>query len=756
MNGVNVYIDGKPVNREEFIRFVTEHKEEFIASARKQFPNIEDKSNRCFATVNRVNQKIVKDDNSNTENSLRATTVTPPKEETGERRTNRDESLSKQIPASTARTSSGSPSPNKTDSIRSEGEKKMAGRKEPFVYKQNDYAFAYINKINLENQKCYFSLMSKDEKDGLYFSRPYEEVRGILGEPALGMKCWCYLISNPKDSEEGNRFLDVEIYGNNKPERNIFNEFRSLFKNHRNSEEIGGVIRNIVNNKLIVEVGPTATVEVLHDQYGKYKKGDYRFFDVQDFYYEDGRYKLDLLIKGRSEAHMEKLYSLLPDKINDPANVLLPYDTLRLICDSKNILAHIVRATRHVDGMRGEELLAYYLNERYQVAKKKKAVRIKRGKIFDKRLGKNVECYYMDFMLDDVLGDKGVPYSVGFRRKVSVANDNKWVMNFFMFAKDTVRKVFERDIYVKDWQRLLWTLEERCLGGEDWEYEFEPPGNRGILRRFFQMSYYKSWLDGLVMEKDGYAVFNTGLVDGLYDDIYCCLKRNDDRDDFWERKWVFDSFFKAEETAGKRLNKVFPSLPDAPSYFPKDKRAYSLLVFNYTKTLNIDFEHIIMDNVSRLPIEFIAEKLGPDKEARALAQKAMGGDGRAKWLLYEKVKSSDFIKYLIISGMKEAVTMAQKKCRWNYKTAIPVYYPRNNQISLLLPLKLCYSDESQPADIALVVEYIPETDTYQGQTILTLSMAYQDARQLCRPDSEWLTTKTVRDSAEEDGSEDED
>ena len=73
---------------------------------------------------------------------------------------------------------------------------------------------------------------------------------------------------------------------------------------------------------------------------------------------------------------------------------------------------------------------------------------------------------------------------------------------------------------------------------------------------------------------------------------------------------------------------------------------------------------------------------------------------------------------------------------WNYKTAIPIYYPRTNSISLLLPL--CLTNEENVADVALVIEKL-NNGNYQGQTILTLDMAYQDARLICRPNSEWLT-----------------
>lgn len=73
---------------------------------------------------------------------------------------------------------------------------------------------------------------------------------------------------------------------------------------------------------------------------------------------------------------------------------------------------------------------------------------------------------------------------------------------------------------------------------------------------------------------------------------------------------------------------------------------------------------------------------------------------------------------LLQDGLKDAIETAKKYCKWNYKTAIPIYYPRNNSISLLLPLKLC-TGSNGAADVALVVERLLNGN-YQGQTILTL------------------------------------
>ena len=67
---------------------------------------------------------------------------------------------------------------------------------------------------------------------------------------------------------------------------------------------------------------------------------------------------------------------------------------------------------------------------------------------------------------------------------------------------------------------------------------------------------------------------------------------------------------------------------------------------------------------------------------------------------------------------------------------MPAFYPTKNSMSLLLPLDL--TDDERP-DVALVVELV-ESGAYLGQTILTMNMAYNNARLISRPDSDWLNT----------------
>ena len=107
------------------------------------------------------------------------------------------------------------------------------------------------------------------------------------------------------------------------------------------------------------------------------------------------------------------------------------------------------------------------------------------------------------------------------------------------------------------------------------------------------------------------------------------------------------------------------------------------------------------------------------------------------------------MKRRLTNDFKEALHTTLARVDWNYKTAIPVYYPREQKMQLLLPLAL---ENSEVVDAALLCNHrFDETqgvNNYEGRTILTLAMAYDNARLIARPDSNWLTFNAVQESAE--------
>ena len=110
----------------------------------------------------------------------------------------------------------------------------------------------------------------------------------------------------------------------------------------------------------------------------------------------------------------------------------------------------------------------------------------------------------------------------------------------------------------------------------------------------------------------------------------------------------------------------------------------------------MNVEHIINDNLDRFPVAL--KKMNP---------------------------------FGLQNLVKGAIESATQRVKRNYKTAIPQYY--QGSVQLLLPLTLV---DPTKADLALVAEKF--SDFYRAATCLTLDMAYNNARQLARPDRDWL------------------
>ena len=98
----------------------------------------------------------------------------------------------------------------------------------------------------------------------------------------------------------------------------------------------------------------------------------------------------------------------------------------------------------------------------------------------------------------------------------------------------------------------------------------------------------------------------------------------------------------------------------------------------------------------------------------------------------------------MINRVKDSISLALKRVHWNYKNAVPMFYPKENKICLLLPLCLV---KDNVEDIALVVKRTP-ANKYAGVTILPLDWAYSDARVVTRPNSEWLDASLISGKCE--------
>ena len=223
----------------------------------------------------------------------------------------------------------------------------------------------------------------------------------------------------------------------------------------------------------------------------------------------------------------------------------------------------------------------------------------------------------------------------------------------------------------------------------DWEYQQTPSEKpKPVLLNYIKYTYKRLAEEQKIrVADDGQSItFNTGLVTPAQEAIYCLGVPN--KLENVEAPWHFRDWRRRGEHDMTR----FSQLPDMANYYSNP----ASLVYDNAKELRTNVEHIIGENQERFP---------------------------------EPYRSMD--AHALQTFLKGAIDNAKERVRRNYKTAIPQYY--QGHIQLLLPL--CISDPSK-ADLAIVA--VDHGAFYRASTCLTLDMAYNNARQLARPDRDWL------------------
>jgi len=209
---------------------------------------------------------------------------------------------------------------------------------------------------------------------------------------------------------------------------------------------------------------------------------------------------------------------------------------------------------------------------------------------------------------------------------------------------------------------------------EEWSSVTYP--DKRILTNYMVHTYRKLSSEKNIIISKEYALFNTGLFTEFYQPIYAYNDKNGLQ------------FLTSYELGNMNISER----PPRANYFEDP----SLLLFDWHYEININYKHILKDinNLDRIP-----EKLKDNKN--------------------------------ILNNLNGSIETMKKKVSANYKLAIPQYY--EGKIQLLLPL--CLEDDETPS-LALTVTRIG--GYYQGHTCLTLDMAYNNARLIAKPESNWL------------------
>ena len=286
---------------------------------------------------------------------------------------------------------------------------------------------------------------------------------------------------------------------------------------------------------------------------------------------------------------------------------------------------------------------------------------------------------------------------------------------------------------------------------EKWRFGDAKPAS-GEPRFPILESYIKYTFRQLAFERkveiaptEDVAAFNTGLFDRKFDPIFAFFRKNVGAE---PQPWRLSSFAVAAENAdGKELVARFEPLPKRARFFERRED----LVFDGDAAIRCDGEHCLVENVARLPSEFLRRYCSPefltleiDGETRTLDDVAARPEKDPARRRYFKALEKRLPGSSELFEMKlrfdAAVELAKKRVAANFRTAVPSFNPRKRNVCYLLPLTLTARREApERADVALVVERLPETGVYQGHTVYTLDTAYKTARLTARLGGEnWL------------------
>lgn len=496
-----------------------------------------------------------------------------------------------------------------------------------------------------------------------------------------------------------------------------YKEFTRFYKV---GDKVKGRIDSKKNNMLFVEVYPGFNASIRKDSlatenfFNQCKENDFIQACIDSM--DEGKRRVYLTQKGMEEV--DEIYDILPEstvQISIPQYIFMKY---RDVTGKENATDNEIRKT---------------IFDSFKRAYKK---------------NKFISSYKMNEFVFE-LNDRtkyGGPLSAEIRENQKESGKPWYVSNVKSSGKLPSHSI-ELFANIPRWEKQLSELHEQLLEGEDWSSQ-DGKKKYFILEKYLNFTFYCARNQGKVVfsaDRD-FAAFDTGLVDKNYEAIYGCFASIKEPQ---KRDWELEGFAKfGIGFLGKKLNAKLTKRPQKVQYFTNIYDVY----FDTSKPIERDRDHILIDNLSRIPIQFIREQCGRDDEREigdlvSDIERKVDVEQNIK-RLQEYIKKEDSFSRKLAARLDEAIDVARKRCEWNYKTAIPIFYHEINGLSLLLPLSLL--GDHQSADVALVLEKV-ESGNYQGQTILTLPMAYLDARLICRPNSEWLRADVV--NSQEDNQE---
>ena len=221
---------------------------------------------------------------------------------------------------------------------------------------------------------------------------------------------------------------------------------------------------------------------------------------------------------------------------------------------------------------------------------------------------------------------------------------------------------------------------------EPWTFDESAPNI--ILKKYIIGTFSQCYKQNKILTSNDNSCFNTGLLTPNGNDIIGLFEKNNRTN---SQPWYFKGF---KEKSHRDFLDAFPEVPQLASYTTN----YQDFYFNPNYQIVVNNDHILDDN-------------------------------------WERIHSViNFYKCVVKALLFGAIEEAKLKIKRNIRLVVPQYY--HDEIMYLLPIKLPIAD-SKYEIMALAVERT-DTNQYRANTIFTKEMAYEKARLLMKPESNWL------------------
>lgn len=223
---------------------------------------------------------------------------------------------------------------------------------------------------------------------------------------------------------------------------------------------------------------------------------------------------------------------------------------------------------------------------------------------------------------------------------------------------------------------------------EKWTFNEEEPNS--LLEKYIRDTFCqcKKQNKVLVSKNGEYSCFNTGLLTPNGNDIIALFEKNNRTG---AQPWMLKGF---KDKCNREFMDLFADTPELASYTNNFEELY----FNPEYNIVLNTDHILDDNWDRI-------------ESTLHLSKAV-------------------VKTLLVVVVEEA----KMRIKRNLRLVVPQYY--RDEIMYLVPIRIPVDDDKYET-MALAVEKT-STSQYRANTIFTKEMAYEKARLLMKPESNWL------------------